>query len=334
MGDAVLREVSAWDRTSARPAMLMVAAVFLLLGVCCVALRHGDDAGLVGLTTAGALVAAAILLSRVARESDAAVTCALLGCAYAGASAAAGRSSPTAALAVGGAALLLAGATSCLGLAEGRVLLLTPVLVGATIRGGGLPVGLRGCPPGVVLAAVLVLVVLAGHGLPWPALRLAQVRGRHAESAVSVDEDRIAADARIALQLLIACSVAAGAIVLLSVPAAVSLGVAGTLTALLACVLVVLRAGRQRARRLVEIDLGSGVLGLVATVLGAVRFHPDWPFAVTGALLVPALVVTRLALSEPGSGAHRLGVAAEAVCVVAIVPVLTMTTGLLTSAAG
>jgi hypothetical protein len=334
MGDAVAREVVAWDRASVPGTMLRVAAVLLLLGVCCAAVRHGDEAGLVCLPTAGVLIATAILVSRVARDCNAAVTCAVLGCAYAVASAAAVSSSPAAALVTGGAALLAAGLGSCLGLAEGRVLLLAPVLVGATILGAGLVVRLTGCDPTVVLTVVLVVVVLGGQGLPGPALRLAQVRGRHAVSAVRVDEAQIAADARIAHQLVIAASVAAGAIVVLFAPAAVSLGVAGTLTALLACVLLLLRSGRQRARRLVEIDLGAGVLGLVATILGTARFHPHWPFAVTGALLLTGLVVTRLALATTGSGAHRLAVAAEAVCVVTIVPVLTLTAGLLSPATG
>jgi hypothetical protein len=95
-----------------------------------------------------------------------------------------------------------------------------------------------------------------------------------------------------------------------------------------------MRAGRHRARRLVEIDLGSGVLGLVATTLAALRLHPEWPLAVTGALVVTGLVGSRLALAGPGSAARRLAVATEALSLVSIVPVLTVSTGLLSLAAG
>ena len=334
MGEAVARDVVGWEPAAAQRAGLLVVAVFLLLGVCCLALRRDGDDGLVGLQVSGVLVAAAVLCSRVVRDTGAAVTFSLLGCAYAGTASAAGSSSPATALVLGGVALLLAGVVSCLGLVEGRVLLLTPVLVGATALGAGVAVRVTAGDPRVVLSVVLVAVVLAGQGLPGSALLLAQARGRHAWSPDGLAPRQVAADARIAHQLLLAGSAAAGAIVVVLAPAAVTLGIPGALTALLACLLVVMRAGRHRARRRVEIDLGSGVLGLVATTLAALRLHPEWPLAVTGALVVTGLVGSRIALAGPGSAARRLAITTEAVCVVAIVPVLTLGTGLLALAAG
>jgi len=73
------------------------------------------------------------------------------------------------------------------------------------------------------------------------------------------------------------------------------------------------------------------LLGLILA-LSVLPFALVSPF--TGALVVTGLVGSRIALAGPGSAARRLAITTEAVCVVAIVPVLTLGTGLLALAAG
>lgn len=334
MAEAVARHLVAWDSGTARRARLQVAATLLLLGAGCLAVRHDPGAAVMAMQLAGALLVTAVVLSRVTRDTPAALTCALLGCVYAGTAAASSARSPAEALVLGGVALVVVGVVCFLGVADGRLLLLAPGVVGATALTSGLAAKATACDPAVVLTVVLVLVVLAGHGFSCVALYVATTRGRHVGGPLSVDPRQIAADARMAHQVLVSMSAAAGAVLVLAAPAAVSLGASGTVVSALAGVAVVLRAGRQRERCLFCLELWSGVTGVAVTVLATLWLHRDWPEGVCVALVVLGLVISRLASAPESSATRRVAAAAEALCLLAMVPALTTATGLLSLVAG
>jgi Flp pilus assembly protein TadB len=74
-----------------------------------------------------------------------------------------------------------------------------------------------------------------------------------------IDPARVGADARVAHEILVAVSATVGLLLVLIAPLAVSLGLAGTLLALMACVVVMLRTRQYRTGSEVLVGLVSGM---------------------------------------------------------------------------
>ncbi|WP_205472653.1 type VII secretion integral membrane protein EccD [Nocardioides sp. SYSU D00038] len=350
MTDVVERDLRPWSPASGRRTALAASALLMALGAVALAVQHesllaGVAAGVVAL----ALVAGAIVLSRVQRETEAAVAVAWMGAAYAGVAGAMlamrGIDSPffEAPVACAGGAALLAGLVCAVGLGEGRALAIPPVVVGAVFLAAGLLLRVVDADPGVVLTTALVLVVLAGSIFPWLALGVTStdVDQLFTTSDITadpeaIDADRVAADARVAHEILVAVTATVGLLLVLVAPLAVDLGLWGTLLAVVACLVVVLRTRQYRTGNEVLVGLGSGILGLVSVGLSLLFMHPSWrpTAAVVLAAAGGVLLAATLLPSAPSLRRGRLGDLAESVTLLAMLPLLVLATGVFDAVAG
>jgi type VII secretion integral membrane protein EccD len=344
MTDVVERDLKPWDAAAGRRTALWAAVLLLMVGAGSLLIQHGSDiAAAACVVVAVVLVLGAVTLSRTQGETDAAVTVALMGCVYAavaGLMLAWGTPFFGAPVAAAGAGAWIAGMIAALGLAEGRTLLLPPVVVGAVYLATGLLMRASTFDPAVVLTTALALVVIAGSVFPWLALGATGTSVDQLFSTADItddpdqiDPDRVGADARIAHELLVAVSATVGVLLVLVTPLAVSLGVAGTLVSVLACLVVMLRTRQYRTGTEVLVGLVSGVLGLVSTALSVLWLHADWRPAAAVALAVTGAVLLALTLlPQPGSVRRgRLGDLVETVGLLAMVPTLVIATGIFSS---
>lgn len=341
MADVVEIDLRPWDAAAGRRTALWAAVLLLLVGAGALLLQHGSDAAAAAaVVVAVVLVLGAVVLSYTHAEADAAVTVAVMGCVYA---AVAGliigwgtRFFGTPVAAAGG-GTLGAGVVAALGLAERRTLLLPPVVVGAVFLGTGLLVRASSLDPAVVLITALTLVVIAGTVFPWLALG---ATGTSVDQLLStadittdpepIDATEVSADARLAHEILAAVSATVGVLLVLVAPLAVSLGVAGAVVSVLACVVVMLRTRQYCAGTEVLVGLTSGVLGLVSTALSALWLQPDWrPTTAVALALTGAVLLALTLLPQPGSVRRgRLGDLVETVALLALVPALVVATGI------
>jgi hypothetical protein len=230
------------------------------------------------------------------------------------------------------------------GLGPGRALTAPAVVVGAVLGACGLVVGATDVRPEVLLTIVTTCVVLAGSVFPWLALGLTSTRvpmpGPEAvqvgQEPVEVDAVRVAADARVAHEILLAITATVGLLLVVTAPVAVSLGLAGTLLAVTACVVVMLRTRQYRAGSEVLVGVVSGVAGLAAVVLAILATEPTWHptlavvLAAGGALLLGLTLLS----SGPSLRRGRFGDVVETVALVALVPLLVVAVGVLESVPG
>jgi type VII secretion integral membrane protein EccD len=346
MADVVERDLKPWSPETGRRTALSAAGLLMALGALALLIQHESTvavaaAGLVAL----ALVVGAIVLSRGQDEPDAAVAVAWMGAGYA---AVAGLmwalpgdfddqffGYPVAA--AGGAALV-AGVVSLVGLGEGRTLVIPPIVVGGIFVAAGLATEQLDLDPAVVLICILVFVVLAGSIFPWLALG---ATGTNVDQLFTVaditadpddiDPERVGADARTAHEILVGVSATVGLLLVLVAPLAVSSGVAGTLLAVMACLVVMLRTRQYRTGAEVLVGLASGVLGLLSVGVAMLWLHPDWrpvaavALSATGALLLAATLLP----PAPSVRRGRLGDIAETMALLSLLPLLVFATGLL-----
>jgi type VII secretion integral membrane protein EccD len=342
MADVVERDLKPWSPETGRRTALCAAGLLMALGALALLIQHESTvavaaAGLVAL----ALVVGAIVLSRGQDEADAAVAVAWMGAGYA---AVAGVmwawddplfGYPVAA--AGGAALV-AGVVALVGLGEGRTLVIPPVVVGAVFVAAGLATEQLDLDPAVVLVCTLVFVVLVGSVFPWLALG---ATGTNVDQLFTVaditadpddiDPEQVGADARTAHEILVGVSATVGLLLVLVAPLAVSTGVAGTVLAVMACLVVMLRTRQYRTGTEVLVGLVSGVLGLLSVGVAMLWLHPDWrpvaavALAATGALLLAATLLP----ASPSVRRGRLGDVAETIALLSLLPLLVVATGLL-----
>ncbi len=342
MTDVVEHDLKPWEPALGRRTALWAAGLLMGLGAVALLIQRGSLlAGVAAVVVAAALAAGAIVLSRAQGETEAAVAVAWMGTAYA---AVAGLMLVTAddpffglPVAAAGGAVLLTGLICLVGLGEGRALVIPPVVVGAIFLATGLVMRAAEFDPAVMLTITLVLVVLAGSVFPWLALgatgtsvdQLYTVADITAEPRL-VDPARVSADARVAHEILVAVSATVGLLLVVVAPLAVSLGVSGTLLAVLCCLVVMLRTRQYRTGSEVLVGLVSGIAGLVAVAVSMLWLHPDWRptaavvLAATGAVL---LALTMLP-SAPSVRRGRLGDVAETVALLALLPLLVVAAGL------
>ena len=346
MIDIAERDLRPWDAEAGRRIALGAAVLLLLVGAVGLVLQHGSDLAAAGAVLfAVVLVVGAVALSRVQGGSYPPVVVAWTGCAYAAvAGLSFGWGSPFfgTPVAAAGAGALAAGLAAALGLSEGRVLLLPPVVAGTVLLATGLVTQAWSVAPAVVLTAALSLAVVAGSVFPWLALgatgatvgRLVTVTGLTGDHD-EIDLRRLAADARFGHEILVALSATVGLLLVLAPPSAVSLGPAGTLAAILGCVVVMLRTRQYSSGAEVLVGLASGVLGLTSTALSVFWFHPSWRPSASVSLAVAGVVLAALTrLHGTSVWRSRLGDAAETVALLALPPVLVVATGVLGSIAG
>lgn len=347
MADVVERDLGRWAPESGRAATLGAAGLLAALGAAALLVERGSVlAAATAGPVAGLLLVGAVVLSRVRRQSRAAVVMASTGSAYA---ALAGLlvvgDGPLLGLPVAGAGAgaLLAGLLSVLALGEGRILLIAPALVGAVLLTTCLVARAVSVDPAAALTAALVLVVLAGGALPSLALAVTGTTAPHpgpvadvAARHVEIDPVRVAADMRMAHEILVAVSAATGLLLVLVAPPAVSLGRAGTGVTVLACVLVLLRTRSYRSGLEVLVGVVSGVLGLASVGVSVLWLHPDWRPATAVVLAATGVVLlsTTLLPGTPSVRRAYLGDIVESAALLALLPVLVVAVGLFAAIRG
>ena len=346
MTDVVERDLAPWSPASGRRTALTAATLLMALGGVALFVQHDSLlAGVAAGVVAVALVAGAAVLSRAQHEPEAAVAVAWMGAGYAALGALMltlrdGQPFFGTALACAGAGALVAGLVSVVGLGEGRVLTIPPAVVGAVALATGLLLHTFDVDPAVLLTTTLALVVLAGSVFPWLALGMTGTRVDELFSPADITADpdeidpaRVGADARIAHQILVATSTTVGVLLVLVAPLAVSLGLAGTLLAVDACLVVMLRTRQYRTGTEVLVGLGSGILGLAAVALSLLWLHPEW--RPTAAVVLAAAGAVLLALTllpgVPSLRRGRLGDLAESATLLGLLPLLVIATGVYSS---
>ena len=201
---------------------------------------------------------------------------------------------------------------------------------------GGLLIQATGWDPADVFAVVLVVVVIAGSVFPWLALGATSTRVDQIYSVSDItsdpaviDGDRVRSDARLAHQILVAVTATVGVLLVLIAPFAVSLELTGTLLAVVACIVVMLRTRQYRTDSEVRTGLVSGLLGLGSVAVSILVKHPEWraeaavAFAVAGAVLLAATLIP----SSPSLRRGRLGDVLETICLLALLPLLVLAIG-------
>ncbi|MEP9384467.1 type VII secretion integral membrane protein EccD [Nocardioides sp. KR10-350] len=347
MTDVVERDLKPWQPEAGRRTALSAACLLLLLGAVALLVQGGAAlAGAAAAVIAVVLVGGAVVLSRAESEPAAAVAVswmAELYAAVAGLLVALHQTSDRVfgiPVACAGAGALIAGLLCLLGLGEGRMLVLPGAIVGLVYVAAGLVLHAVDWRAPVLMTVVLVVVVLFGSIFPWIALSLTSTDVQRLYSPQDItaepgdiDPSRVAADARVAHEILVAISATVGLLLVLVAPMAVSLGVSGTLLAVAACLVVMLRTRQYRTGSEVLVGLVSGILGLAATAVALLWLHPDWRpttavvlAAAGGVLLALTLVPTSASIRR-----GRLGDVAETVGLLALLPLLVLASGLFSS---
>lgn len=347
MTDVVEEDLQPWAPGAGRRTALWAAGLLMALGAVALLIQRGSLlAGVAATVVAAALATGAIVLSRAQRDSEAAVAVAWMASLYGGV---AGlmlvTEDPffgTPVAAAGGAAMLV-GLVCLLGLGEGRALAIPPVVVGGIFLATGLVMQAAEFDPAVVLTIALVLVVVAGSVFPWLALGLTGTSVDQLYSTADItaeprpiDPERVAADARVAHEILVSVSATVGLLLVLIAPLAVSLGLAGTLIAVFCSVVVMLRTRQYRTRSEVLVGLVSGILGLVSTGVAALWLHPDWRPTVAVVLAGAGAVVLAVSMlpAAPSVRRGRLGDVAESVALLALLPLLVVAVGVFSAIRG
>lgn len=247
------------------------------------------------------------------------------------------RASTFTSLVCAGAAAVALGLVCLVGLPDVRRFALAPLGAGTTVGAAAAVAHGTGVDPAVVLTTALTLLVVADGLLPRLALAVTgtdvTVLLAHADIAAApprVDPARVRADVRRAHDVLVAVSAALGVLLVLVAPLAVSLGLCGSLLAVGCCLALVLRTRAFVSAQVVLTGAASGLLGLASTAGSVIWMHPEWhgltaaSLLVGGAVLLAVTVVPLRASLWPG----RLGDLAETACVVALLPLLVVATGL------
>ncbi|MGB0099705.1 MAG: type VII secretion integral membrane protein EccD [Nocardioides sp.] len=347
MTDVVEHDLEPWAPGAGRRTALWAAGLLMALGAVALLIQRGSLlAGVAAAVVSAALATGAIVLSRAQRDTESAVAVAWMASVYA---AVAGLMLVTTdpffgqPVAAAGGGATVVGLACLLGLAESRALVIPPVVVGAIFVATGLVMGAAEFDPAVVLTTVLVLVVIVGSVFPWLALG---VTGTSVDQLYStaditaeprpIDPARVVADARVAHEILVAVSATVGLLLAMIAPLAVSLGVAGTIIAVLCSLVLMLRTRQYRTRTEVLVGLVSGIVGLVSTGIATLWLHPEWRPTVAVILAAAGALVLAASMLPGGTTVRRgrLGDVAESVALLALLPLLIVAVGVFSAIRG
>lgn len=340
MTDVVENELKPWAPESGRRTALGAGTMLLALGAITLYAQRSDVASYAAVVVAVALTAGAIVLSRAQQEAEAAVTVAWIAGGYAVTASfmfAIDEEVYGNRLAIAGGALAAVGVVCLVGLGIGRTLVIPIVVVGAVLGASGLVVEGTDLEADVLLSCVMAFVVLLGSVFPWLALGVTgtTVDQLYSTADITADPDdidpaRVAADARIAHEILIAISATVGILLVLTAPLAVGRGFYGTLLVVVACLVVMLRTRQYRTGSEVLVGLGSGIVGLGAVALSLLYAQPDWrpTLAVVLAGAGAGLLALTLLPSGPSVRRGRFGDVLETICLLALLPLLVLSISL------
>ncbi|WP_110180638.1 type VII secretion integral membrane protein EccD [Nocardioides solisilvae] len=351
MADVVEHELSPWEPEAGRRTALWAASLLLGLGALAL-LVQGESllGGVAAAVIALLLASGAVVLARAQDEPQAAVAVALLAGVYAavaGLVLAPGElgawqwplpsSTFATPLLCAGAAVLVVGVIALVGIDDGRALVLPVGVVGAVLTVVGAVVQVTDGSPSVVLTVVLTVVVLLGNVFPWLALGLTSTKVEQVVTLADVtkdpddiDPEQVAADARMAHEILLAVAATVGVLITLVAPFAVERGVTGTLLVVMCCLAVMLRTRQYRTRSEVLAGLVSGIAGLVATAVSVLFLHPEWRAGSAVALAVVGAVLLVMTLAPPPASVRRgrVGDVVESIALLSLLPLTVLAVGL------
>lgn len=343
MTDVVERDLKPWQPASGRRTALTAAALMLALGAVALLIQDARLAAVAAMLVSACLVTGAVVLSRAQQEPEAAVAVAWMGCGYAvvaGLMLAPDGDLFDLPVVYAGAGGIIAGFVCLVGLGAGRTLAMPPVVVGAVFLASGLLLRTADFEYAAALTVTLVLVVIVGSVLPWLALAATGTRVDQLFSDTDITADpheidahQVAADARTAHEILVAISATVGLLLVLIGPIAVSLGLAGTILAVVCCLVVMLRTRQYRTGAEVLVGLVSGVLGLASVAVAVLWLFPAWrpTAAVTLAATGAVLLALTLLPATPSIRRGRLGDLAESVALLSLLPLVVISAGIFES---
>lgn len=343
MADAVEHDLRPWTPAAGRRTALVAAGSALALGLVALLTQRAESlagaAAVAAAVVAGVLVLGGIVVSRTRGETEAGVTLAWAGTAYAAGAGVLSVPGPALLglpLAAAGAGAALAGTVALAGLDRGRVLALPGAVAGAAALLAGLLAHLTLLGAAVVLMTVLALAVAAGSVLPTMALGLTGTGVDLLREPAAIDHDAVRRDARLAHEILVALTASVGLLLVLVAPLAVSQGLPGALLVVDATVVVALRARHHRAGAEVLVGLASGLLSAAAISTSVLVLHPAWRPALAVALvtggslvLLGTLVPVRHTLRR-----GRAGDVLETAGLLLLVPLAVLASGLLERISG
>ncbi len=355
MADVVENDFRAWEPAAGRRTALGAGAILLGLGALAFVLQ-GDDllGGVAAAVIAGLLVAGGVVLAE--EQSEAGVAGCHLGALYAGVAGlllAPGELPAwswtladgffTEPLLHAGLGVLGAGLVAVVGLRDGRPAMIPVVVVGAVVVAGSVLIRVAPLEPGQVLTVLMTLVVLVGSVFPWlaPGLGATSVGQLHSLHDITadpeeIDPDTVAEDARVGHEILLAVSATVGILLVLLAPFAVDRGGPGTVLAATCCLAVMLRTRQYRTGAEVLAGLTSGVLGLVSVAVSMLLLHDGWRTgAAIGLAGLGAAVIARTLLPASASVRRdRLGDVAETLTLLALLPLMVLAAGFVSTLAG
>ena len=342
MTDVVEQDLRPWQPAAGRRTALVAAGLLLALGLVALYVQRASTiAGAAAAVVAAALVLGGIVLSRTQDEPETGVALAWMGTAYAaGAGLMLVHEHPVLGLplAAAGAGAVVAGMIAMTGLGEGRALAVPGIAVGAMALLAGLLVHLTSLSAGVVLMTVLAVAVAAGSVFPWLALGMTGTDVEQLYSAEDItnepdeiDRRQVRSDARVAHEILVAISATVGLLLVLVAPVAVERGLYGTLLALDAAAVIMLRTRQYRVGAEVLVGLVSGIVGLVVIAASLLVFHPDWrpTVAVVLAAAGGLLLLGTLVPAEQTLRRGRAGDVLETTALLLLIPLVVLASGVL-----
>ena len=269
------------------------------------------------------LLAGGLVLARAAPQQAVVATTAACGYAAvaAGLLAADLRPVPGVVWAAHGGGALAVASLAAAALPAHRLWMLPALVVATTATAVGAVLSVRTVPLAVLACVLLVLTALVGAAVPWLAV------GRISRPAGRVDPDLLAAEARLARELMIGLGVGLGTVQVVVTPVVAGQGPWGSGLAGGASVLALLRARHHAAWAESLPGVLAGGAGLVATAAVALWGHEEW--RPIGVLVLAGVGAGALLTQVRGSRPARDGRDARASDAVTRLMLRTLEAGLL-----
>ena len=347
VADSVEGIGAGWTEQNSRMTTLAISGLLLLLGVLALFLQRdtGIIVPIVAAMAAVLLVLAGAVFSRV-RSDDAAAGIVLVAAGLYAVVAGLGASPGTVyeiPLLVAGLTLVAVGGVGMLLVRSRRWTFLPFVVVGfAAAAIGGVLLATEFAPDEVI-AIVVVVAVILGSVIPWFALSSARtmVLPLQSESDIlaepePIDPARVRRGVDLAHDLVLGLSLSVGLLVILSAPLLVRLGWPGLGLVWAAGLVQMMRTRQFLLARDVVVGLLGGALGVAVGTIAALLDRPQWG-PVVGAIVGAAAVAVLVSLALPRRTTVRRGRAldvAEALALFALIPLLVVALGLISSIRG
>ena len=342
VADLVAGDVAPWSPGAGRRTAHVAAAALLLTGAAGLVNQHSRvGVGPTAVAAAAVLLLTAVLFARVRGDAIVAAVTANLGCVYAAVAGLCwgwGDQSVGVRVACAGALLLAAGLVAALGLVIGRLSLMPAVLTGAVAMVTGALTSISTLDPAILPTCLLALLVIVSSVFPGLALSAAGT-GRHVLAGTeacpectpsAIDQHRLAADVRLAREILVGSSATIGLLVPTLAPVAVACGPFGFAVPVLGCAVVMLRTRRYRAALDVSIGVFTGLAGLISTGATTLWLDDSRSFVVALAAVVAGVLLPWQSLAARGDRVRygplgdRVGDWVETAALVALLPALVL----------